>query len=196
MRSFSRPIGAAENSHYPIRRQKALAREAIELGATAVIGTHPHVLQPWEKHVTENGREGLIIYSTGNFISNQRRMPERTGIIALLELQMADDNRARITAAGYIPTWVVIGGRGHRVVENRGRMQWALKHARRILPSENRVKSSDLPRLKKICAIASDTGEDKGGDKGGRANWGLSYQAPKKVARSKKKRRRRKSRRY
>ncbi len=181
------PHWGSENSHYPIRRQKALAREAIEHGATAVIGTHPHVLQPWEKHATESGREGLIIYSTGNFISNQRRMPERTGIIALLELQLGDDNKARLTAAGYIPTWVVIGGRGHRVVENRGRMRWALNHVKRVLPSGNLVRSDDLPRLKKSCAE---------GDKGAVANWGLTIQKPRKVAQTKKKKRRRKNRRY
>ena len=146
------PHWGNENSHHPNRRQKTLAREAIDAGAAAVIGTHAHVLQPWEKHQTEDGREGLIIYSTGNFISNQRRLPQRTGIIAMLEFhQNPQSKKARITAAGFIPTWVVIGGRGHRVIENRGTMRWALNHAKKILPRGNLVKSENLPRLKKHC---------------------------------------------
>ena len=148
---FLPPIGEMRTATIRDRRQKTLAREAIDAGAAAVIGTHTHVLQPWEKHQTEDGREGLIIYSTGNFISNQRRLPQRTGIIAMLELTLTKNNKARVTAAGYIPTWVVIGGRGHRVIENRGTMRWALNHARKILPSGNLVKSENLPRLIKHC---------------------------------------------
>lgn len=176
------PHWGSENSHHPIRRQKSLARDAINAGAVAVIGTHPHVLQPWEKYVTEDGREGLIIYSTGNFISNQRRLPERTGIIAILEITLERDNKARITAAGFIPTWVVIGGRGHRVVENRGRMRWALNHAKRILPNENLVKSENLPSLRKTCTEVA-------GNR--RENWGLTYVPAKKVKSARRSRKKR-----
>ena len=43
----------------PSGRQRKFARSAIE----AVIGHHPHVLQPWERY-----RDGLILYSLGNFV--------------------------------------------------------------------------------------------------------------------------------
>jgi poly-gamma-glutamate synthesis protein (capsule biosynthesis protein) len=47
----------------PNVNQRAFARAAIEAGASAVIGAHPHTLQPWERH-----HDGVILYSLGNFV--------------------------------------------------------------------------------------------------------------------------------
>ncbi len=47
-------------------RQRKLAHLAIEAGAKIVVGSHPHVIQE-----TENYKGGLIMYSLGNFISDQ-----------------------------------------------------------------------------------------------------------------------------
>ena len=47
----------------PSGRQREFARSAIEAGADVVIGHHPHVLQPWERY-----RDGLVLYSLGNFV--------------------------------------------------------------------------------------------------------------------------------
>jgi poly-gamma-glutamate synthesis protein (capsule biosynthesis protein) len=59
--------------------QRALARTALGAGATAVIGAHPHVLQPLR---TPPGR--LIAYSLGNFVfSANSPGTERTGILEL-----------------------------------------------------------------------------------------------------------------
>ncbi|MDA0365025.1 MAG: CapA family protein, partial [Chloroflexi bacterium] len=52
-----------EYSHEPTERQRALARAAVEAGAGAVIGSHPHVLQPWERM-----HEAAVLYSLGNFV--------------------------------------------------------------------------------------------------------------------------------
>ena len=51
---------------------RALAQEMVDAGALAVLGNHPHVPQPWEKLVSaRDGREALVLYSLGNFVSNQ-----------------------------------------------------------------------------------------------------------------------------
>ena len=51
-----------EREYYPNTVQKDLARFAIDSGADAVIGSHPHVLQGMEMY---NGK--VIAYSLGNF---------------------------------------------------------------------------------------------------------------------------------
>jgi len=62
-------------------RQRAFARTALVAGATAVIGAHPHVLQP----VRRPGRRKLIAYSLGNFVwSAGSPSTSRTGILRLL----------------------------------------------------------------------------------------------------------------
>jgi hypothetical protein len=45
----------------------------LEAGASVIVGAHPHVLQPIETYKTQDGRETVIFYSLGNFLSNQSR---------------------------------------------------------------------------------------------------------------------------
>ncbi|MGE0205596.1 MAG: CapA family protein [Hyphomicrobiaceae bacterium] len=144
------PHWGIENSHSPTLKDRALARELVDAGAAAVIGTHPHVVQPWERHVAPDGREGLIVYSTGNFISNQRQPMQRAGIIATLELARRPGGKAEVTGAGFVPTFVAIGS-GHRVVENSGVAPHQLRQTLRILPDGNRVSLATPFAFAKTC---------------------------------------------
>ncbi len=148
------PHWGIESSHVVERRQRDLAREAIEAGATAVIGTHPHVLQPWERIVATDGREGLAVYSTGNFISNQRKLPERTGVIVVLDLVKVSGGKAKIASAAFVPTWVEIDDKGHRVTEMKGSesgQSAVLKDALRHLPDDNRMSADATSDPQQAC---------------------------------------------
>jgi hypothetical protein len=153
------PHWGHEDSHQPLASDRTWARQIIEAGAAAVVGAHPHVLQPWEKVTTPEGHEGLVIYSLGNFISNQRTLAQRTGVIALIELARRS-SKASVSAAGFVPTWVDVW-RGHVVAEltagSEGRTA-ALEAALRILPAGNRVGSATYRALPRACvgAPASD----------------------------------------
>ncbi|KPQ01352.1 CapA family protein [Marinobacter sp. HL-58] len=48
---------------YPGPEQLELGKRLIDAGADVIIGHHPHVLQPFEYY-----KDGLIIYSLGNFL--------------------------------------------------------------------------------------------------------------------------------
>jgi poly-gamma-glutamate capsule biosynthesis protein CapA/YwtB (metallophosphatase superfamily) len=50
-----------------------IAHNVLEAGAGAVIGHHPHVLQPIETYLTRDKRNTVIFFSLGNFLSNQSR---------------------------------------------------------------------------------------------------------------------------
>jgi poly-gamma-glutamate capsule biosynthesis protein CapA/YwtB (metallophosphatase superfamily) len=50
--------------------QRKLFRQIADLGADAVLGSHPHVVRPSEIY-SSKGRNVIICYSMGNFISNQ-----------------------------------------------------------------------------------------------------------------------------
>jgi poly-gamma-glutamate synthesis protein (capsule biosynthesis protein) len=56
-----------EYVYQPNLEQKEFAHAAIEAGANFVIGSHPHVVQTFEKY-----QDGYIFYSLGNFIFDQR----------------------------------------------------------------------------------------------------------------------------
>ena len=55
----------------PTEEQVTLYHKMIKWGADIIFGGHPHVVEPSEV-VTQNGQKKFIIYSMGNFISNQR----------------------------------------------------------------------------------------------------------------------------
>ncbi|GEM_PF-1648350 len=53
--------------HYPPARLARRARALLEAGIDVIVGHHPHVVGPSERHTTRDGRDCLIFYSLGNF---------------------------------------------------------------------------------------------------------------------------------
>ena len=61
-------------------RERGLAQVALDAGATAVIGHHPHVLQP----IRAAGRNRIVAYSLGNFVfTGTSAFTRRSGILEL-----------------------------------------------------------------------------------------------------------------
>lgn len=80
------PHWGQEYSSTPDTQQVALARDLAAAGATAIVGTHPHAVQPFRLLNTGRGQVVPVVYSTGNFIAMQTEMPSRVGAMALLEM--------------------------------------------------------------------------------------------------------------
>jgi poly-gamma-glutamate capsule biosynthesis protein CapA/YwtB (metallophosphatase superfamily) len=123
----------------PNNEQKRIARRLIAEGADLIAGSHPHVLQPYETvEITDpdgSTRRGVIIYSMGNFISNQRGDTKDYGIIYRIHLHKAAGSSAvEPVEVTPIITWV------HRYRE-KGRYQY------RILPVEQTLKDRNNPLL-------------------------------------------------
>ncbi len=89
----------------PNKQQSTFARRWLEEGALAVIGTHPHVPQTWEKYVTEAGDEKLILYSSGNFVSNQTPYTKQTGLMLFLGLSK-NQGKVWINGVRYLPLFM------------------------------------------------------------------------------------------
>lgn len=99
------PHWGTEYQHEPTQMQKTVGREFLEQGALAVIGSHPHVLQPVEKYTTADGRETFIAYSLGNFVAYQKDL--RRKVSALIYLDFTKDPRSgktTLTNYTYEPT--------------------------------------------------------------------------------------------
>ena len=64
-----------------LRSQRRLAHLVLEAGADLILGHHSHVLQPMEKVRTTDGRETLVIYSLGNFLTDMRGVRSRSTVI-------------------------------------------------------------------------------------------------------------------
>jgi poly-gamma-glutamate synthesis protein (capsule biosynthesis protein) len=96
------------------------AHKMLEAGASVIVGHHPHVLQPVETYRTQDGRNAVIFYSLGNFLTNQSRtyvdglMPDKSGdprdsIIGLFSAVRKDYGpagvRVELGHVGILPVW-------------------------------------------------------------------------------------------
>jgi poly-gamma-glutamate synthesis protein (capsule biosynthesis protein) len=97
-----------------------MAHKMLDAGAAVIVGHHPHVLQPVETYRTADGRNAVIFYSLGNFLSNQSRsyvdglMPDKEGdprdeMIGLFSAVRKDYGpggvRVELGHVGVLPVW-------------------------------------------------------------------------------------------
>lgn len=130
------PHWGTEYASRPNARQRRLAQAAAEAGATAIVGAHPHVLQPIETLATRDGRQVPVAYSLGNLISSQWSLPRRTGAILYLDLARDEAGRTIATNTRYLPTRVERFA-GHGVAVSPAALLpdggASVAHARRVL---------------------------------------------------------------
>lgn len=95
-----------EYQSLPTEQQKHLAQIIFSYGADAVIGSHPHVLQPmiFQDRQPEE-KDKLVVYSLGNFISNQRKRKTDGGAVLKLTI-IKEQQITRIDHPQYLLTWV------------------------------------------------------------------------------------------
>lgn len=80
--------------------QLKIARELGAMGYDCIIGSHPHVLQPFVN--LEVGKKNLpVFFSMGNFVSHNSSGPKSRSVIACVELERTADGIA--LNCSYIP---------------------------------------------------------------------------------------------
>ena len=99
-----------EYSTVPNDTQNELADFLFQNGVNVILGTHPHVLQKMEKRTVtlEDGstQDGFVIYSLGNFISDQNAANTRSSIILNLQITKHTDNTITIDNVSYTPIYM------------------------------------------------------------------------------------------
>ncbi|WP_170075556.1 CapA family protein [Paraclostridium dentum] len=102
-----------EYTRQPNEFQKELAKKLCDYGVDIIIGSHPHMVQPIEMIKSdENDNETLVIYSLGNFLSNQRneilnKKYTEDGVIVNIGINKnLNTGETKISNVEYIPTWV------------------------------------------------------------------------------------------
>lgn len=109
-----------EYQRTPNNNQKKIAKELFEAGADIIFGSHPHVIQPMETLTVKDDKgkdkKVFIIYSMGNFVSNQRKKYTDSGVI--IKVQLIRERISGETVIGkieYIPTYVSVAN-GFRIL--------------------------------------------------------------------------------
>jgi poly-gamma-glutamate capsule biosynthesis protein CapA/YwtB (metallophosphatase superfamily) len=96
-----------EYQHVENAEQKNFASYIFRQGADIIIGSHPHVIQPVRKFYTNNSDSAdynIVVYSLGNFISNQRERYRDGGLI--FEFKLEKTNKTKPTGFETFPVYV------------------------------------------------------------------------------------------
>lgn len=107
------------------RKQKNLAKALVAAGAKAIIGHHPHVVQPVEYLVSPEGSKVPVLYSLGNFVTNQApsnwkdpvknesRFKRRVGAVAFIGFNF-ENNEVQFNDLKLMPTYMKIQYEGEK----------------------------------------------------------------------------------
>ena len=93
-----------ENMFTPNERQKYYASLMCELGVDAIIGHHPHVIQPVEWLESENGHKTLCVYSLGNLAAEMARDFNMIGGLIAFDVFRETNGTTGIENVQFIPT--------------------------------------------------------------------------------------------
>ncbi|WEK55769.1 MAG: CapA family protein [Candidatus Cohnella colombiensis] len=134
-----------EYQRMPSDGQIDLAHSLVAAGADLILGSHPHVVQPYDEiiipadeSIDGTERRGLVIYSLGNFISNQSGDWKDVGLIfgVTFTKTVEPDGTSRVEwhTVKTIPTWV------HIFTKNKLRYYT-------VIPLEQALTTRDDPTL-------------------------------------------------
>lgn len=112
-----------EYARQPSDEQEHYVQLTLQAGADIILGDHPHVIQKIETRqvVDKFGRDRrrAVIFSLGNFISNQVGLQREAGLMLIIDLQK-DREITTIDQVSFLPTWVhtygTAKGKRYRVV--------------------------------------------------------------------------------
>ncbi|MBN2665710.1 MAG: CapA family protein [Bacteroidales bacterium] len=126
----------------PSAEQTRLAGFFLTRGADLVIGSHPHVLQQMEWTLTDSCRnDRIVVYSLGNFVSNQRTIRRDGGAMVRIELEKTG-SLTSVARAGYYLTWV------HTPVEDGKKRFYVLPCSVFENKPEHFTRPSDYQKMK------------------------------------------------
>lgn len=100
--------------------QKEYAKYLSSLGVDVVIGTHPHTIQPIEWLRNDTGKETLVIYSLGNFISGMLDIYNLLGgMIGMEFVRQPNDTEVTIENVTWTPLVTHYDGNPNNIMSER-----------------------------------------------------------------------------
>ncbi|MDS0526267.1 CapA family protein [Clostridium sp. SHJSY1] len=109
--------------------QKNMAQKLSEMGVDIILGSHPHVIEPYGVITNSKGKKTFVVYSQGNFISNQcadegvthdENIDSDTedGTVIKFTLDVKD-GEVKLKEYNVIPTWVYREPKGDGVLVHK-----------------------------------------------------------------------------
>lgn len=99
------------------QEQSEMTNFLVENGANLILGAHPAVVEPMEIRKNAQGKNVLIAYSLGNYISSLNYDDSDVELILNIELRYsAEDNDVYLSKVNYTPVYLLDNGKD---AENR-----------------------------------------------------------------------------
>jgi len=150
------PHWGVEYQDRPNTKQRSLAKAFVGAGADLILGSHPHVVETVEtiriKDAQGHETKGVVVYSLGNFISNQPELKQRTsvGFIGSL-IWNNDESHARLALKhmGFVPILMQRSPYSIRPVEApySSEEEWAYAHLANLLGKNYIIPLSQVNRI-------------------------------------------------
>ena len=120
--------------------QTSYAQLMLNEGVNIILGSHPHIIQRAEFDEVD-GTKAFVVYSLGNFISNQRKEtlgsgyePTEDGVIINIDIVKNEETgETYIEGVEYIPTWVY-----------RNKYEGQSQYTYRIIPIKENLEDSNF----------------------------------------------------
>lgn len=101
-----------EKSREISKDQKELADLLVENGVDFIIGSHPILLQPMEMRKNSEGKDVLIAYSLGNFLSSETYKEANIGLTLDIQItKSAETGEKYLSKVVYNPIYIVDNGK-------------------------------------------------------------------------------------
>ena len=99
-------------SQIPNDEQRELTEYLIENGADVIIGTHPAQIQTMEHRQNNQGKDVIVAYSVGNFISEEQYENADTGLMLNIQLtKSSKTNEKYLSKVIYTPLYTYDKGK-------------------------------------------------------------------------------------
>lgn len=133
-----------EYQDQPNQDQTDLAQALFDMGVDAILGSHPHVPQKTDSQVIGE-KTHHVVYSMGNFVSNQRAeilgqgVSTETGLMVKLTIERDREGEVAITAFDPQVTWV------DKYQDPSGQLTYQVYPVKKALDGQ-----VDIPRLDSV----------------------------------------------
>ncbi len=99
------PHWGTEYDTYADKSQEKWKDFLIKEGVDAIIGTHPHMIQPVVEDTLPDGKRIVTAFSLGNFISNMSLSGTELGLMFRLDIKVDKEGKASLADYEAIPVW-------------------------------------------------------------------------------------------
>lgn len=138
------------------------AQRLANFGADYIVGSHPHCLQRYEVLTAEDGRQVPVVFSMGNFVTNETmNISKRTGVLQLVLAR--EDGKVRLQNEYFVPCFVFTKVEDSRFAVaptdtalNRGVSNPVLDNARKYAEEVMRglpAMTSASIRISELCKV-------------------------------------------